>query len=105
VADERDPVAEAFRAAARDARVPSAGLMWWRLQLRARREAEAAAVRTVTRVQWMVPALVLAFGLVALGATGAFSGLGVAWGVPLLLAGGVALVLMPVAVWLAVTRE
>jgi hypothetical protein len=105
VADERDPVAEAFRAAARDARVPSAGLMWWRLQLRAKREAEAAAVRTVTRVQWMVPALVLAFGLVALGATGAFSGLGVAWGVPLLLAGGVALVLMPVAVWLAVTRE
>jgi hypothetical protein len=53
----------------------------------------------------MVPALVLAFGLVALGATGAFSGLGVAWGVPLLLAGGVALVLMPVAVWLAVTRD
>jgi hypothetical protein len=105
VADERDPVAEAFRLAVRDARVPSAGLMWWRMQLRAKREAEASAVRTVTRVQWMLPALVLAFGLVVLGATGVWSGLGVAWGVPLLLAGGAAVVLMPVAVWLAVTRE
>ena len=105
MADEHDPVADAFRAAARDARVPSAGLMWWRIQLRAKREAEASAVRTVTRVQWMVPALVLAFGLVVLGATGAWSGLGVAWGVPLLLAGVAGLLLMPVAVWLALTRE
>ncbi|HEX6850851.1 MAG TPA: hypothetical protein VF139_05530 [Candidatus Polarisedimenticolaceae bacterium] len=105
MADERDPVAEAFRAAARDARVPSAGLMWWRMQLRAKREAEAAAVRTVTRVQWIVPALVLAFGLVVLGATGAWAGLGVSWGAPLLLAGAAACVLAPVAVWLAVTRE
>lgn len=105
MADERDPVAEAFRAAARDARVPSAGLMWWRLQLRAKREAEASAVRTVTRVQWIVPALVLVFGLLVLGATGAFSRLGVAWGVPLLLAGGAAALLTPFAVWLAVTRD
>ena len=105
MAEERDPVAEAFRDAVRDARVPSAGLMWWRLQLRARREAETSAVRAATRVQWMVPALVLAFGLVVLGATGAWAGLGVSWGVPLLLAGAAAIVLMPVAVWLAVSRD
>ena len=105
MADPRDPIADAFRDAVRDARVPSAGWMWWRLQLRARREAEASAVRTVTRVQWMVPAIVLAFGLVALAATGAWAGLGISWGVPLLLAGVATAVLTPVAVWLAITGE
>ena len=102
---DRDPLASAFREAARDAHVPSSGLMWWRIQLRARREAEAEAVRTVSRVQGIVPALVVAFGLVALVATGWRPILKLAWGMPLLLAAVAGVVLAPVVVWLALARD
>lgn len=105
MSDPRDPLAEAFRDAARDARVPSSGLMWWRIQLRARREAETSAVRVVSRVQWMVPSLVVAVGVVALATSGGFSSLPIRWGMPLLVAAVAGLVLMPVVLWLALARK
>lgn len=46
-----------------DARLPSAGQVWWRAQLRARREAQAAAARPVLVAQGLGAAVVL--GLIA----------------------------------------
>ena len=100
-----DPMAATFRDAARAARVPSSGLMWWRIQLRAKREAEAEAVRAVSRIQGIVPALAVAFGLVVLVAGGWRPIVNVPWGAPLLLASIAGAVLMPVVVWLALARD
>ncbi len=40
-----------YAAASQEARIPSAGLVWWRAELRARREAMHAAERPMTLVQ------------------------------------------------------
>ncbi len=48
-------------AATREAHVPSSGIMWWRLQMRARREAARAASRPIAVVQGL--ALACAAGL------------------------------------------
>jgi len=107
--------------------VPRSGLVWWRMQLRARREQERAAARTVSVAHTV--ALVSAFGVAAaiLGVTlladpgaslpklasairaGALEvsspSVFASWSGPLLLALAAWLVLAPVAVWLAVTEE
>ena len=111
--DDRD-------AALRRARIPPSGLVWWRMQMRARRETAGAARRTVIAVQVAVFAGVLGLALAALTVLSkgwwsnlakvnelAASGLPVVaqWGVPLLLALAVWLALAPVAFWLAVTED
>ena len=109
------------------AAVPRSGLVWWRMQLRARREKELAAARTVSVAHTV--ALVSAVGVAAaiLGVTlladpgaslpklasairaGALEvsspSVLASWSGPLLLALAAWLVLAPVAVWLAVTEE
>jgi hypothetical protein len=101
-----------YRTALRTARVPTSGLVWWRLQRRAREEAARNAARVVTLVQ----AISVLIGLaVALGiANRAFSFASrelvstitlSQWGFPLLLAVTVWLTLAPVAVYLAVSRD
>jgi hypothetical protein len=111
--DDRD-------AALRHAPIPPSGLVWWRMQMRARRDAASAAGRTVIAVQVAVFAGVLGVAIAVLGVLSkgwwnnlpnvnelAASGLPVVaqWGVPLLLALAVWLALAPVALWLAVTED
>jgi heme A synthase len=108
--DDRD-------AAMRHAPVPPSGVVWWRMQMRARNEAALSARRTVIAVQAAVFAAVLGIALAILGNTWwdklphvdeiAASGLVVVtqWGVPLLLAIAIWLTLAPVAVWLAVAKD
>jgi hypothetical protein len=108
--DDRD-------AALRQALVPPSGVVWWRMQMRARNEAAQSARRTVIAVQAAVFAAVLGIALAILGGAWwtelphvdeiAASGLLVVaqWGVPLLLALAIWLTLAPVAVWLAVTED
>lgn len=105
------------RSAIESAAVPGSGLVWWRMQMRARRDRTVVATRTASSVQAGVLAGALGvalavFAFAALpsvaqaGALGA-SGLRwlASWGLPLLLAVGAWLALTPVAVWLAVTEE
>lgn len=104
-------------AALRHASVPPSGVVWWRMQMRARNEATRSARRTVVAVQAAVFAAVLGIALAILGGAWwnklphvdeiAASGLLAAaqWGAPLLLALAIWLTLAPVAVWLAVTED
>lgn len=108
--DDRD-------AAMRHAPVPPSGVVWWRMQVRARNEAAQSARRTVIAVQAAVFVVVLGIALAILGGAWwtklphldeiAASGLPVVaqWGVPLLLAIAIWLTLAPVAVWLAVAKD
>ncbi len=101
-----------YRAAVRTARVPTSGLVWWRVQRRAREEAARNAARVVTLVQGICVVIGVA---VALGiASRAFSFapkelLSVTtlsqWSLPLLLALMIWLTLAPVAVYFAVSRD
>ncbi|MEW5982019.1 MAG: hypothetical protein AB1806_06575 [Acidobacteriota bacterium] len=52
-----------YRAALRDARVPSSAAVWWRLQMRARQEAARRATRPIAVLQGV--ALACAAGLLA----------------------------------------
>lgn len=65
-------VAGAFESAREEVRVPDAGGIWWRSQLRARREDVTAAGRPITAAQ------VIAFGC-AMGLFGACFGATSAW--------------------------
>jgi hypothetical protein len=67
-------------AAVRSAPVPGPGVVWWRTQLRMRREAERSAQRMVTLVQG---AIIGACSLVALGVLGWVSTPPQAWLGPL----------------------
>ena len=95
-----------YRAAVRTAPVPTSGLVWWRVQRRARQE----AARTVARVVTTVQAASVVIGLaVAIGIAGADNVLRTfalgpvpAWSIPLLLALSAWLALAPVAVYFAV---
>jgi hypothetical protein len=106
--------------AVRGASVPGSGLVWWRIQMRARREAQRNAARTLTAVQAAAVIAALSIGVGVLGATSlpaAASWLAsilppsssvpafAQWGTPVLLALATWLALAPVAVWLAVTEE
>jgi hypothetical protein len=61
------PLLEDHSALCRDARVPPAGAVWWRAQMRARREAAEAAIRPITVVERL--ALACAIGLTGGAAT------------------------------------
>jgi hypothetical protein len=93
-------------AAVAEAPVPSAGTMWWRLRLRHRRDAQAAARRTLLVGQGATLGLALALlawffgGDLAMGVRQLVSAVG-AGGVPLLLAFGTLLLLAPIGGWLA----
>ncbi len=103
----------------RGAPVPRSGVVWWRMQLRARRDEEFTAARTVSVAHAAVLVAASGISLVTLGATfladsgswlsnvaSAFRAQAVgASSLPLLLAGAAWLVLAPLAVWLAVTEE
>ncbi|MEA2236845.1 MAG: hypothetical protein QOC81_1569 [Thermoanaerobaculia bacterium] len=104
-------------AASRIAPIPPSGLVWWRMQLRARRDATRVARRTVIAVQAAVFSGVLGIALAVLvprlwdklphmNELASSGALALAqFGLPLLLALAVWLTLAPVAVWLAVTED
>lgn len=60
------PLVEDWRASTQDACVPSSSVMWWRLQMRARREAAAHAMQPIGAAQKL--ALAGAAGLLAVSA-------------------------------------
>jgi hypothetical protein len=116
--------------ACQQAQLPSAGLVWWRAELRARQEAARTAARPMTFIQVIAgacgvgAALTLlgllfaraqsAFGGVAIDVPwpdvpnidpGAISSLVTQWGVPLALGLGIWLVLVPVALYVALSRD
>jgi len=101
-----------YRSAVRTAPVPTSGLVWWRVQRRARED----AARTVARVVTMVQGLSVLLGIaVAVGIAGAdnlkrtLAMVSVTtlpqWSIPLLLAITVWLALAPVAVYFAVSGD
>jgi hypothetical protein len=107
-------IAVDYQAGLRTARVPNSGLIWWRMQRRARQE----AVRTASRVITIVQAIAVAAGVaVAMGiifATSRSFSIAPAemsstilaqWGIPLLIALAAWLALAPVAVYFAVSKD
>jgi hypothetical protein len=120
------PLLDEHRAAAVEARVPTSASMWWRMRLRARREATKTAMRPIAVLQGLALAcgtglLLTAIGLaspafrraaswvVGLGASGAQTQPAASWvGVALLSPAGIAValavtlvfVVVPVAVYL-----
>ena len=110
-------LADDFRAAVRTARLPSSGLVWWRVQRRAREEAARNAARVVTLVQGICVVIGVAVALGIVGAQNlsrAFSfgsndlwsaATFSQWSLPIMLALTVWLALAPVAVYLAVSRD
>lgn len=114
--------------ALQQAHVPTAGLVWWRAELRARQEAARKAARPMTLVQGVAGACLVA---ALLTITGLFSpwlrsqvsdwmprpsawptvdstalvALAAPWGTTLLLALGVWLVLVPIAIYMAFSRD
>ena len=106
------------RAVASRAAVPGSGLVWWRIQMRARRDRTIAETRTASSVHAGVLAGALGVALAAFAIVlheplgGVLSALGgsdlrwlASWSVPLLLAIAAWTALTPVAVWLAVSKE
>ena len=101
-----------------DARVPSAGLVWWRAEMRARAEATRAAARPMVVAEGIaaVCAVVFAATLFGLALPWVLSSNGwlneattimrtPAFGLPLVLALGACIVLAPVAVYLALSDQ
>lgn len=109
LASAASAVASDHAAAARAARVPSAGLVWWRAERRAQREALQKAARASIAVQ-AVPILAAIVFTVAL-ATGAgwtlhvdLTGIASHWRLLLLLALP-CITIAPAAVYLALQRD
>lgn len=98
------------RAAVRDASIPSSGLVWWRMQMRARREAAVRVERTLSFAHVLVVAgasgVALAiFGGAWLAGALAIPPLPFSWTWIAGLAGAAGLVLAPFVVWFAITEE
>lgn len=95
--------------AVREASVPAAGTMWWRMRIRQRREAEAKARRSLVVGQAATLAVVLALVIAFFGAdvAGWLRGLAatVRLSTPLLLAFAAAVLLAPVAGWIVLRQE
>lgn len=107
-------IANDYQASARVARVPNSGLVWWRMQRRAKEEAVRKASRVITIVQAIAVAAGVAVAIGILVATGRAFSFGPAdvsrtvlaqWGIPLLIALAAWLALAPVAVYLAVSKD
>jgi len=107
-------VANDYQASLRTARVPNSGLVWWRMQRRARQEAVRTASRVITIVQAIAVAagVAIATGIIA-AASRSFSiapaevssTILAQWGIPLLIALAAWLTLAPVAVYFAVSKD
>ena len=95
-----------YRAAIGTARVPGSGLVWWRMQRRAREEAARNAARVVTLVQGICVVLGIALAVQILGAENLTHALA-RWNLPLILGLTLTLALAPaaVAVYLALSRD
>ena len=100
------------RSTAREARVDSSGLAWWRIQLRLRREAARTADRALTTVQAASLAIAVILGLSILGTQfflDAFSlenlSMFAHWGTPLVVGVAATIVLAPLAIILAVAER
>lgn len=61
------PLLDEHHALARDAQVPSSAIVWWRAQMRSRREAAEQAARPITLVQGIAFACVAGLLATALG--------------------------------------
>ena len=106
-------VRDDFERAAREARVPTAEIVWWRAQIRAREHAARAAVTPIVVAEGLGAAaavgLLLAFaGQTALPSLTSLSFGNASLGLPLLavgLAAGCWAVLAPVLLYFAFARE
>ena len=103
------------RVATLEAQPPASGIVWWRMQRRAQREAMRKAARAVTAVQALsiVGALIVAvsiLGLTTLKSLAATISIPDAtslapWSVPLAMAVAACLAVAPVAVYLSLARD
>lgn len=100
--------------ATHDAPVPTSGVVWWRMQRRARQEAMRTAARTVTAVQVLsvAAAIVIAVAIVGVKTLLGFFTMPhldltalAQWSVPLAIALMACVALAPVAVYLSVARD
>ncbi|MBV8543183.1 MAG: hypothetical protein JO093_24015 [Acidobacteria bacterium] len=107
-------IAADYHASLRTSHVPASGVVWWRMQRRARQEAIRTASRVITVVQAIAVAAGVAVAIGILAATSrAFSfGAGdvskavlAQWSIPLIIALASWLMLAPVAVYLAVSKD
>jgi predicted anti-sigma-YlaC factor YlaD len=114
-------VREQHLATMQEAVVPPSGLVWWRAQRRSRQEALATASRAITTVQAASVGIAIVTALTVIGFTRetwqgwvarasdyiAFGGLQFTPAVDVLLLVGVAtaVLLAPIVVWFAVTRD
>ena len=94
-----------------NAAIPSAGLVWWRANMRAQREAARAAVRAGSVIQAVLLIVAIAVGFAVVGISidfhavaRSFAASTQLFAVPLL-AVAATLILAPVAVYFAVTDE
>jgi hypothetical protein len=97
--------------ALKDAKVPAAGLMWWRATIRARAEAARTAEQPITIVQGVAGSCTVAAGC----ALAAYAWKSVSWpvveltaaqyAVPLMLGLAFCLLVAPVAVYVALARD
>jgi hypothetical protein len=107
-------IAADYYASLRTSQVPASGVVWFRMQRRARQEAIRTASRVITVVQAIAVAAGVAVAIGILVATSrAFSfGAGdlskavlAQWSIPLIIALASWLALAPVAVYLAVSKD
>jgi len=92
-----------------NAAVPSAGTMWWRMQLRQRQEAQALARRSLFVGQAVTLAVAMILVVTLLGAdfaTGVREAIAtVRWNTPLLLAIATSAFVVPIAGWVAIRQK
>jgi len=107
-------IAADYHASLRSSHVPASGLVWWRMQRRSRQEAIRAASRVITVMQAIAVAAGVAVAIGILVATGrafAFSPAEVSrtvlaqWGLPLIIGLASWVMLAPVAVYFAVSKD
>jgi hypothetical protein len=103
-------------AAMLEAPIPSAGSMWWRLRVRHRHEAEAAARRSLLIGQAVTLAVAIGLVVAFFGSDLAMFGSDVAstartvvtairWSAPILLGAATWIIGAPIAGWVALRRE
>jgi predicted anti-sigma-YlaC factor YlaD len=120
LADVAKSILDENHAAAREAAVPTSGVVWWRMQRRARQEALRTAARTVTAVQAASVATAFVVAILIVGVTADWRGwlktlAGLVslpeaatlaqWGLPLAFGVMACLALAPVALYLSIARD
>jgi hypothetical protein len=107
-----ETILENYDAASLRVRLPSAGLVWWRAEIRARQEARRVASRPITVVQTIMAACVAGFAVLLLLWSGDGPGKAEFWMtlvsrtffLPLLVVGA-AVILASVALYLVLSDE